>query len=97
MSGSPDAPAGTRELVRGFPDRPNAELERVRRKLLGRYVRSFENVQTVAMAHGDDAIDGLEPFQAIERVQSVTLDDVRQRQAELFVADSYASVTVGAG
>ncbi len=95
-----DEPDRAVDALRGALKAPctieESDLERVRRKMLGRYVRTFESVQPVAMGHGDEALEGLAPFGAVERMRSVTVDDVRARHAELCRDDSFASVVVRA-
>ncbi|MCA8942048.1 MAG: insulinase family protein [Planctomycetes bacterium] len=71
------------------------DLERMRRKMLGRYVRGFESVQHVAMEHAEEALLSVEPFEAIERMQGIRVDDIVARQQELCRDDSFAAVVVG--
>lgn len=65
-------------------------LERVRRKFLGKYVRSFGAVSSLATTQAQEAVYDVAPFGAIARMQAVTLDDLRQRQREHFVEDAFA-------
>lgn len=62
-------------------------LERVRRKFLGQYLRSFESVKQMAFGHCQEELDRVPPFQALPRMQSIALDDVRARQEEHFTAE----------
>ena len=63
-------------------------LERVRRKFLGQYVRSFESVKHMAFGHCQENLEGVQPFKALQRMQSITLEEVQTRQQEHFTADS---------
>ena len=67
-------------------------LERVRRKFLGRYVRSFASVRGLAFAHGQEALEDLAPFKALERLEWVTAESVCARQEEHFKEDAFAVV-----
>jgi predicted Zn-dependent peptidase len=69
-------------------------LERVRRKLLGQYVRSFESVQPIAFGHGEEELSGIDPFRGLARLQSIGLDEVRARQAEHLRDDAFAVAVV---
>ncbi|MHC4514952.1 MAG: EF-P 5-aminopentanol modification-associated protein YfmH [Planctomycetota bacterium] len=69
-------------------------LERVRRKFLGQYVRLFQNLRHTAFDHASEALDGLSPFQSMERMMSVTLDEVRARKDEHFCEDAFAVAVV---
>ncbi len=72
-------------------------LERVRRKFLGQYLRSFESVRHTAFGHCQEELDGVPPFKALERMQSIELDEVRSRQETHFTADSFGvAVTTAA-
>ena len=71
-----------------------AGLERFRRKSMARYVRSFDSVRGMAFAHGESALEGLAPFRGIERVRSLTLDDIRARHDELFGGDARGAVAI---
>ncbi len=70
------------------------DLERVRRKLLGQYVRSFDSIRSMAFSHGEEALDDLEPFEMMARVRSIEVDEVRARQQELFRDDAFAMAVV---
>jgi predicted Zn-dependent peptidase len=71
-------------------------LERVRRRFLGHYVRSFESVRGLCFGHCHEALEGVAPFSGLARVQALTLDEVRARQAELCRPENLAvAVTAG--
>ncbi len=73
----------------------NAEhLERVRRKFLGQYVRSFQNLKHTAFDHAKEALDDLPPFQSLQRMMSITLDEVRARKDEHFREEAFAVAIV---
>ena len=65
-------------------------LDRVRRRFLGGYVRSFESVRAQAFAHAYEAIEDVPPFAALQRVQSLTLAEVQARQHELLREENLA-------
>ncbi len=67
-------------------------LERVRRKFLGKYVRSFASVYNLALSQAHEALEGIPPFQSLQRLASVTGDEVVARQQELLRDDSFACV-----
>ncbi len=69
-------------------------LERVRRKVLGGYVRSFASVKGMAFRHAKEALEGTPPFGNLERAQSVTLDQLHARRAEHFVDDAFAAAII---
>jgi predicted Zn-dependent peptidase len=73
------------------------DLERMRRRVIGQYVRSFESARGMAFAHVEQALEGIEPFGLLARLQAVRLDDLRARQRELFGAERLAAAVVAAG
>jgi predicted Zn-dependent peptidase len=73
-------------------------LERVRRKFLGQYLRSFESVKQMAFGNCQEELEGVPPFKALERMQSIGIDEVRARQEEHFTTDSLGvAVTTAEG
>ena len=77
-----------------IPELDDDALERVRRKLIGQYVRGFDSVRGMAFAHGDAGLENLRPFRGLERMRKLTVDDVRRRRDELFGDGSDAAVSV---
>jgi predicted Zn-dependent peptidase len=71
-----------------------AGLEPVRRKQLGAFVRSFDQVKGLAFAHAAEAIDRQEPFAAWHRLQAVREEQVVARQQELFAGEASAVAVV---
>ena len=69
-------------------------LERVRRKVLGGYVRSFASVKGMAFSHAREGLESLPPFGILDRVQSVTLDSVAARRDQHFRDESFAAAVV---
>lgn len=69
-------------------------LERVRRSVLGGYVRSFESVKGLAFNHAKEALDGIEPFAGLARVQSLQLEELHERHRSCFVEDSFAAAVI---
>lgn len=69
-------------------------LERVGRMVLGGYVRSFASVKGMAFSHANEALWGTRPFQALDRMKSITLDDLVRRRSDHFVDDAFAAVIV---
>lgn len=82
------------DVMRTPPPIAEDDLERTRRKMLGRYVRSFDALQALAFAHADDALDGVEPFGVLGLVQSIRVEDVLARQRELCRRDSFGSAVL---
>lgn len=93
-----DDPAATEAALRGLLETPIAvddeQIERVRRKQLGGYVRSLDAVQSMAFGLAEEALEGVPPFRAIPRMAAVTRQRVEARQRELFVPASSATVVV---
>ncbi len=93
-----DHPDATAEVLREALAQPlvisKEDLDRVCRKMLGSYVRSFDAVKSMAFGHADEALDGIRPFQALKRMQSISVDDVIARREELFREDSFAMAVV---
>jgi predicted Zn-dependent peptidase len=89
-----ERPEQVAAVLRGLLERPleidEDFIERVRRKMLGGYVRSFDSVQSMAFAHAEEALLGVAPFRQLERFGAVSAADVRARQAELCQAGSCA-------
>lgn len=69
-------------------------LERVGRKVLGSYVRSFASVKGMAFSHAKEALQGSSPFQGLARMQGITVEDLLARRSEHFQADAFAAVIV---
>ena len=69
-------------------------LERMSRKVLGGYVRSFASVKRMAFSHAREALESIPPFGILDRVRSVTLDSVAERRGEHFRDASFASAVV---
>lgn len=91
----PDATeAALRALLEGEAPFDDAQLERVRRKQLGGYVRSLDAVQTMAFTLAEEALEAMPPFRAIPRMAGLTRAMVAARQRELFRRDASASVVV---
>jgi len=93
-----DDPDGVAEVLRdlmlGDVEIDEDHLERVRRKLLGRYVRDFEAVSSCAFGQAREALEGIKPFCAVERMTALSAADVEQRRQELFREDSFATAVM---
>ncbi len=93
-----DDPDGVAEVLRdlmlGDVEIDEDHLERVRRKLLGRYVRDFEAVSNCAFGQAREALEGIDPFCAVERMTALSAADVEQRRQELFREDSFATAVM---
>ncbi|MCC6671422.1 MAG: insulinase family protein [Planctomycetes bacterium] len=94
LGGEADDPERLLAALRAVVARPVAvaehDLERVRRKFLGGFVRGLEAVRSLAFAHAQEAGDGLPPFSVFQRMAAVSLEAVRARQRELFVPEAMA-------
>ena len=66
----------------------------MRRKVLGGYVRSFASVKGMAFRHAKESLEETAPFGNLERVQSVTLDQLHARRAEHFTDDAFAAAII---
>jgi predicted Zn-dependent peptidase len=69
-------------------------LERVRRKMIGGYVRAFDSVRGMAFGHADAGLDGLRPFGGLDRMRSLTVADIAARREELFGDGSGAAIAL---
>lgn len=67
-------------------------LERIGRRVLGSYVRSFDSQRSLAFGHCDEGLEGLEPFGTLGRLRSITGEMVEERRRELCREDSFAQV-----
>lgn len=72
-------------------------LERERRKLLGRYLRSFESVRSLAFRLAGEALEGLPPFGVVERMAAIRAEDVVERAATHVTPDFMAVAIVRPG
>jgi predicted Zn-dependent peptidase len=70
------------------------DLEPVRRKQLGSYLRTFEQVKGLGFGHASEALDGVAPFQTLARMRSIAPADVAARQRELFDETAHAWLEV---
>ena len=57
-------------------------------------MRSFDSVSSCGFGQANEAIDDIAPFGAVERMNSVTVDDVRARAEELFRQDAFAAAVM---
>jgi len=83
-----------RRVLFGPVDLSSDHLERVRRKFLGHYVRQFQNLRHTAFDHAGEALDGLPPFRSMQRMMSVTLEEVRARKDQHFREDAFAAAVI---
>lgn len=83
-------------LMRDDQRAPVAEddLERMRRRSLGSFVRSFESVRNLAFRHAREGLDGTAPFSGLARMQAVTLEQLEERRREHFVDDAFAAAVI---
>lgn len=83
-----------RNALSGAVESDGDDLEAVRRKVLGHYVRSFDGLRGMAFGHAEDALEGRRAFGTMERIGSIGVDDLRARQRTHCVDDSFAMVVV---
>ena len=57
-------------------------------------MRSFASVKGMAFRHAKEALERIAPFGNLERVQSVTLEQLCGRREEHFVDDAFATATI---
>jgi predicted Zn-dependent peptidase len=69
------------------------QLERLRRRSVGAFVRSCEHVRALASAHAAEALEGEETFVGMRALQSLTTADVARRR-ELLLRDDNLAVCV---
>ncbi len=70
------------------------QLERLRRRQLGGYVRGCESVRALALGHAYEALDAVPPFAAIEVLRQLTVADVQRRRDELIRAANLCAALV---
>lgn len=75
----------------------DAHLEALRRRALGGWVRSLDQVKGMAFELAQEGLDRTPPFQSLARLQALTVDDVRARQVELCAAENAAVAVTRAG
>lgn len=83
-----------RDLVESEVEFDADHLERAKRKLLGSYVRGFENVQAIAGLHLAEALEDREPFQAMQRIAALDTAQLSKRKEEVFRTELSAEVVV---
>lgn len=94
----PRAEAALRAALSESPDFVEEHLERMRRRHIGSFVRSFESVRASAFAHVQSLLDEAPPFGTMQVLQQLTVDDVRRRAIELLQTDNLGvAVTHRAG
>ena len=97
VHGESEAPerllAELQRLLAGELPFSEEHLERVRRKMLGQYVRMFENVKAMAGLHASEALHGLAPFQAMERLARLGVPELQELARRLF-APAWSAVAV---
>jgi predicted Zn-dependent peptidase len=86
-----------RDTATGAFEIDDTHLERVRRKHLGQFVRGFDSVQSMAFAHAEEALEGMEPFTATARLAALTPELVKERQRAHLDPVSSAVVVVSPG
>lgn len=59
------------------------QLERLRRRQLGGYVRAGESARALAMGHAQEELDGAPPFAALDILQRLQVATVEARRQEL--------------
>lgn len=78
---------GRRAVETGIDE---ADLERVRRKHVGRFVASFDHVESLSSAFAEPAFLDLSPFQWQTALEEVTRSDVNARAREIFLEPKFA-------
>ena len=66
-------------------------LELVRRRHLGGFVRSCENVRALAFAHAGEQLEGAPPFQGLEILRQLSVDAVMARRSQLLAEERIAT------
>lgn len=98
LHGETDDPArwlaAVRELVESDVAFDAEHLERARRKLIGDYVRRFENVQAIAGQNLAELLDGRPPFGTLARLAALDTTRLARRKAEVFRSALSAEVVV---
>ena len=88
LSGETDDAEALIEALRGVLAAPlrldDSYLDRFRRKMFGRYVRSFASVRNLTFAQAYEALDDVVPFGSLARLRSVTAAEVEARREEHF-------------
>lgn len=87
------AEAALREALHAPVDFDDEQLERLRRRVVGGFVRSCESVRALAFHHAAEELDGAEPFAALSVLASMRPTDVAARRREL-VRDENLAVAI---
>ncbi|MGE3175429.1 MAG: M16 family metallopeptidase [Planctomycetota bacterium] len=89
-----DDPAAAERAVRRalFADVrfDDEQLERLRRRQLGAYVRGCESARALAFGHAHEELEGAPPFEGLQVLEHLQLDDVEARRAELLREENVA-------
>ena len=92
-----DDPARAEAAIRSLLTHGGAfdqeQLERLRRRAIGAFVRGCESVRALAFSHAAEGLEDGEPFVGMRALASLTTDDVAQRRDEL-VRDENLAVCV---
>lgn len=98
VGGESDDPGRLEAELRALLSRPLAiaddDIERVRRKVFGQYVRSFESARGVAFAQAEQAAADVRPFRLLDWLGELTPAVLAARQHELFGEGELAVATV---
>jgi predicted Zn-dependent peptidase len=98
VGGETDDPERFTTAVREVLLRPATigadDVERVRRKHLGAYVRGFEAARPQAFGHAEDELAGIAPFCMPRLLAGVCASDLQARQRELLTAEALAVASV---
>jgi len=101
VGGETEDPARLEAELRDVLQRPlevgDGDLERLRRKTFGQYVRGFESARALTFAQAEQAAAGVLPFLLHDWLAAVTAEALAARQRELFTADALAVATVTPG
>lgn len=81
-----------REALFGDATFDGAQLERLRRRQLGAFVRGCESVRVLAAHHAGEELEGLPPFAGLQVLESLTPEAVASRKRELVAEENLCVV-----
>ncbi len=82
------AEAAIREALNAPVSFDDEQLERLRRRVVGAFVRSCESVRALAFHHASEELEGIEPFAGLSVLASLRPSDIDARRHRLIADDN---------
>ena len=93
MSGESKNPDEVRRIVLEYLDSvredgiSREDFERIKRAMWGRYVKQFNNINSVAHSFLSNIFNHIGIFDFTEIMEKITLEEINQRLAEQFISE----------